>query len=253
LNSYGITTDWATEIKRIRDFQDPEIAKYVPAATERMQKEKYVSMQFFVAKKTKNEAGAVVELLGKRESGHREVLAFVYVPDNQNAHNVRIALIKHYASGLSRDQQVIIPTDISEQKIDIQNKTTRTQPSPSQTRRSPRIPQSSPSQTQPRTALVPRPTPTQARPARIPPRQTGTVSISQTTPTQTAPTQVRPARIPPRSTNTTNTSQITPTQATPARIPPRSTNTTNTPQVRIPRRSPRSTNTSTTAPQINPT
>jgi dsRNA-specific ribonuclease len=118
LSQIGVSTQWASEIKRERDFEDPEIAKYGPKANERLAKEGYVTMQFFISKKTTTGKGVIIQLLGIKDTGHREVLSFVYTPNRENYRAAKIGIIQHYAEGLNRNQPVTIPENVQPYALD---------------------------------------------------------------------------------------------------------------------------------------
>jgi dsRNA-specific ribonuclease len=113
LGNHGVTTKWATDVKSKRDFSDPEIAKYVPAATARLQAEGYVSMQFFISSKTTTWKGVIIQLVGIKPNGTREILSFVYTTDRSNYRAAKVGIIRHYANGYSRDTAVALPDHLS--------------------------------------------------------------------------------------------------------------------------------------------
>lgn len=85
LAMYGVTPEWAAEIRTNMDFSDPQILPYLDAARMRLRREGYDKMYFFISKKTKTKIGAVIELIGVKSSIPREdVLVAVYTTDTIN-------------------------------------------------------------------------------------------------------------------------------------------------------------------------
>lgn len=100
LADYGITTAWAEEAKQARDFMDPSVAPYVPAATQRLQQEGFETMYFFIPRKTVTPKGAVVQLVGVRPNGRHEVLSYTYATERENSYNAaKTLVVKQYAQG----------------------------------------------------------------------------------------------------------------------------------------------------------
>lgn len=100
LANLGITTEWAEEAKQIRDFTDPSVVSYVPAANERLKREGFISMYFFIPRKTVTPKGAVVQLVGVRNDGQHEVLSYIYANDRENSYRTaKTQIVQQYASG----------------------------------------------------------------------------------------------------------------------------------------------------------
>lgn len=100
LAAYGITTEWAEEAKQARDFIDPSVARFVPGASERLKKEGFESMYFFIPRKTVTPKGAIVQLVGVRKNGQHEVLSYTYTNDRENSYRAaKTLVVKQYASG----------------------------------------------------------------------------------------------------------------------------------------------------------
>jgi dsRNA-specific ribonuclease len=98
LGKYGINTQWASQVKRKRDFADPAIAKYVPAAVSRSKSEGYQDIYFFIPRKTVTDEGAVVELVGIRPDGHQQALEITYTNDRSNGYReAKTLIIRKYA------------------------------------------------------------------------------------------------------------------------------------------------------------
>lgn len=98
LAEYGITTDWAAEAKQYRDFLDPAVAEYVPLATERLEREGFVSMYFFIPRKTVTPKGAIVQLIGVKGDGRQQLLSFTYTSDRENSYrNAKALVVRQYA------------------------------------------------------------------------------------------------------------------------------------------------------------
>lgn len=99
LADYGITTEWAEEAKQIRDFSDPSVAQFVPAASERLKKDGFITMYFFIPRKTVTPKGAIVQLVGVRENGQHEVLSYTYATDRENSYrNAKTLVVQQYAA-----------------------------------------------------------------------------------------------------------------------------------------------------------
>jgi ribonuclease III len=101
LTSFGVTSKWATDTKRAVDFAAPDVAKYVPQATAKLQREGYVSMYFFISSKTVTKDGSVVQLIGVTKDNKKVPLAWVFArregtQDNNGA--ARAEVIKKYAT-----------------------------------------------------------------------------------------------------------------------------------------------------------
>ena len=101
LAEYGVTTEWAEKAKQIRDFSDPVVAPYVTAATQRLNKEGFRSMYFFIPRKTVTPKGAIVQLVGVRGDGTHGVLSYTYATDRENSYrNAKTLIVQQYAEGL---------------------------------------------------------------------------------------------------------------------------------------------------------
>mgnify|MGYP000911722572 CR=1 FL=1 len=99
LESYGITTEWAEEAKQIRDFSDPYVAQYTKAASERLARDGFRSMYFFIPRKTVTQKGAIVQLVGTRPNGADEVLSYTYSTDRENSYrNAKTLVVQQYAT-----------------------------------------------------------------------------------------------------------------------------------------------------------
>ncbi|CAH6420541.1 Ribonuclease III [uncultured virus] len=100
LRQYGISTGWAEEAKQRRDFSDPAVARYAVAASERSKREGYISMYFFIPRKTVTPKGAIVQLVGVRENGQHVVLSYTYTTDRENSYRYAKSLVvQQYAVG----------------------------------------------------------------------------------------------------------------------------------------------------------
>lgn len=100
LASYGITTEWAEEAKQARDFMEPSVARYVPAAAQRLEREGFDKMYFFIPRKTVTPKGAIVQLVGIRPTGKHEVLSYTYATERENSYQAaKTLVVQQYASG----------------------------------------------------------------------------------------------------------------------------------------------------------
>jgi dsRNA-specific ribonuclease len=103
LQNLGITTEWAEKTKQLRDFSDSEVTPFVPRATERLKNEGFVSMHFFVPRKTVTQKGAIVQLLGQRPNGIREVLEYTYTSERENSYRTaKSEIVRKYAAGFRK-------------------------------------------------------------------------------------------------------------------------------------------------------
>lgn len=87
LNKLGITSEWADKQKQIRDFSDPLIEPHLKNLGNKIKNDGYVSLYFFVPRKTSTTKGAVVQLIGVKENGENVVLSYVYSTDRENSYN----------------------------------------------------------------------------------------------------------------------------------------------------------------------
>lgn len=93
LKNYGITTEWAELAKKIRDFSDPVVAQYVPAVSKKLQSEGFTDMAFFIPRKTTTTKGAIVELVGIRDTGERKLLAWTLATERENSYQTAKATV----------------------------------------------------------------------------------------------------------------------------------------------------------------
>jgi dsRNA-specific ribonuclease len=100
LADLGITTEWAEEAKRVRDFSDPSVSPYVMAASERLKRDGFTNMYFFIPRKTVTPKGAIVQLVGIRPTGQHEVLSYTYTTDRENSYRTaKTIIVQQYATG----------------------------------------------------------------------------------------------------------------------------------------------------------
>lgn len=100
LAQYGITTEWAEEAKQSRDFADPYVSQYLEPALSRLHNDNFVSMYFFIPRKTVTPKGAIVQLVGVKSDGSHEVLSYTYTNDSENSYRVaKTTILQQYASG----------------------------------------------------------------------------------------------------------------------------------------------------------
>ena len=93
LASYGIDTRWAEEAKNIRDFSEPSVMKYVQQASERLRRDGFATMYFFIPRKTVTAKGAIVQLVGVRDNGQNEVLSYTYTSDREDGYRAAKSLV----------------------------------------------------------------------------------------------------------------------------------------------------------------
>lgn len=80
----GITRAWADAEKQNLDFRLPEVIQYVRNASEKASKEGFKSFYFFISRKTANNVGAVVQLVGVRPDEKNEVLSYYYTGNDNS-------------------------------------------------------------------------------------------------------------------------------------------------------------------------
>lgn len=98
LASYGVTTQWAGKVKKERDFKDPAIARYVPAAMVRAKTEGYTEIYFSIPRKTIRDEGAAVLLTGVYPNGQAVTIDHIDTPDRSNSYReAKTYLIRKYA------------------------------------------------------------------------------------------------------------------------------------------------------------
>lgn len=100
LAQYGITTEWAEEAKRNFDLSNEFVAPFVPAAEERLKREGFQSMYFFIPRKTVTTKGAVVQLIGIHPNGQQEILSLTYTSDRSESYRMaKATVVQQYALG----------------------------------------------------------------------------------------------------------------------------------------------------------
>ncbi len=99
LEENGVSTEWAGEVKKERDLQDPSVAQYVPRAREKLKLMGYVDMYFFIPKKSVTKTGAVVNLVGVKDDKSLKILEQLYTTDRSNGYiDARTKLIRQFVS-----------------------------------------------------------------------------------------------------------------------------------------------------------
>ena len=96
LNSIGVTRDWVVAEKDEREFSNPRLAPYVPAARARLAREGFVGMRFSTPRTGTTKTSCVVQLLGIREDGSLETLASL---NACNASEGKALVLEEYARG----------------------------------------------------------------------------------------------------------------------------------------------------------
>lgn len=98
LAKYGITTEWAEKTKQQRDLEEPMLQPYLPAARARLAQEGFVSMRFFIPRKTTTPKGAIVQLVGLRNNGQEQLLSYTYAANTDKAYLMaKTAVVRQYA------------------------------------------------------------------------------------------------------------------------------------------------------------
>jgi len=111
LGSYGISTEWARLAKNQRDFMDDSVARYVPLAKNRLNKEGYIGMEIKIPHKIVTDKGAVVQLVGIREDGVEDILGHIYTSDRSNGYLIaKSTLVKNYAQNIPSKTPTVIHT-----------------------------------------------------------------------------------------------------------------------------------------------
>ena len=98
LANYGINTDWAEDAKKVRDFSDEVMAPYMPSFTQRLKSEGFVDKAFIIPRKTLTKQGAVVQLVGIRDNGQKELIGYNYDRTGEPGYiTTKRNLVKQYA------------------------------------------------------------------------------------------------------------------------------------------------------------
>lgn len=95
----GITTTWAEETKLLTDLSYPEVKQYIRDASTKLSLQGFSSFYFAIPRKTSDNKGAVVQLVGVRSNGKHEVLSYTYTPktERQNGYrNAKALVMKQY-------------------------------------------------------------------------------------------------------------------------------------------------------------
>ena len=98
LNKYGVTRAWVLREREEKEFSNPDLAPYVEIARERLAREGYTQMSFFVPRYSITKETCVVQLLGTKPNGEQSQLASVSACDT-NA-GKRLALEQYATSSV---------------------------------------------------------------------------------------------------------------------------------------------------------
>jgi len=103
LRSHNVNLKNVRNGKRIMDMLlDSIVFPYTKAAYERLEKEGYVDMYFFIPRKLVTPKGAVIELVGIKHENNRErevALAYIHAKDRDNGHSyAKAKLLEMYGS-----------------------------------------------------------------------------------------------------------------------------------------------------------
>ena len=97
----GITTSWAEKHKLLLDVAHPSVAEYLKPMAIKLSKENYISFEFVTPAKTSEKKNALIQLIGIKKDGYKNVLASTKV-DQKDRKNGNIAaralLMKEYSS-----------------------------------------------------------------------------------------------------------------------------------------------------------
>jgi dsRNA-specific ribonuclease len=74
LASYGINSDWATQVKQNSDFDNPKIKAYLPVAEAKYKSQGYVRIYFYIRRKNMTQGAFTLQLIGIRPDNKEEVL-----------------------------------------------------------------------------------------------------------------------------------------------------------------------------------
>lgn len=97
----GITTGWAEQNKLLLDIAHPSVKKYLDVVAKRLARDNFKSFYFATPAKTSDKKGAVIQLVGIREDGKKEVLSFTHVDqkDRKNGNiEARALIMQQYAN-----------------------------------------------------------------------------------------------------------------------------------------------------------
>jgi dsRNA-specific ribonuclease len=104
LVKYGVTTPWAEETKLQQDLNNEQIKRILPKAKQRLSKEGYEKMTFYIPRKLSTPKGAVVELIGVRPNKTKEILGLIYTNDKKDIKSgyfaAKAELIEKYGNGV---------------------------------------------------------------------------------------------------------------------------------------------------------
>lgn len=74
LGEFGITREWAEEIKMQRDLEPENIKQLMPQVTAKMAIDKFTKIYFFTSRKTVTKTTAVIQLIGRTADGSNKTL-----------------------------------------------------------------------------------------------------------------------------------------------------------------------------------
>lgn len=100
LNSMGVNTKWAENIKHQQDLDDPHLKQLLPALNKKLSERGYKSFHFFIPRKTSNYKGSVVQLIGvKKDTGYLDVLQVIYTQESTKSYkDIKYKLAETYIS-----------------------------------------------------------------------------------------------------------------------------------------------------------
>lgn len=96
LNRLGINRQWVRTEKEDREFNSPNLQPYVGKARDRLIREGYETMYFFIPRTGTNQTGCVVQLIGVRPNGKTQRLASVAACDQTGG---KTLVLREYAEG----------------------------------------------------------------------------------------------------------------------------------------------------------
>jgi len=104
LNKYNINKKWAEETKTSLDLSDKDLEPFIHKAYQRLYKEGYISMNFFVPRKTTTKSGSVISLVGVTKNKKQDILYTLFTTNRENSYkDAKYDLIYNYAHYIDSD------------------------------------------------------------------------------------------------------------------------------------------------------
>lgn len=87
LDSLGVNPKWAERVKHDQDFLqfDPQTMK---RAKDKLKSNGFEEMHFFISRKTANDMGSWIQLIGTRKDGSTSILSSIYTSDSKESYKL---------------------------------------------------------------------------------------------------------------------------------------------------------------------